>query len=84
MTIAENRTKNSNNEQQEAEAEEEFMMNQIHGLIDFIQTNGSVKKFAERNKPKQNVDQSQHCAYRREQNEKVHLLEASTSLNGAN
>ena len=45
--------------QNEAESEEEFVINQKHGLFDFIQTNGSIKRFTERTKPRQKIDQSQ-------------------------
>ena len=83
VSVAKNGTENSNRKL-EAEAGEEFGINQKHGLFDFIQTNGSRKKFAERNKRKQKIDQSQPVAHTREQNEKVHSFEASTSSNGVN
>ena len=43
------------------------MINQIYGLFDFIQTNGSIKRFTERTKPRQQIDQSQHGTRKREQ-----------------
>ena len=68
----------------EAESEEEFVINQIHGLFDFIQTNGSIKRFTERTKARQKTDQSQHGTYKCEQNEQTHLLKTSIPLNGVN
>ena len=60
------------------------MINQLHGLFDFIQTNGSIKRFTERTKPRQKIDQSQHDIRKREQNKQNHSLEASLPLNGVN
>ena len=60
------------------------MIKQINGLFDFIQTNGIIKEFTERNKRGQKIDQSQHGTHKREQNEKIHSLEASTSSNDGN
>ena len=57
------------------------MINQIHGLFDGIQTNGSIKEFAERNRPRNKTDQSQHSTHKHERGERVHLLEASTPSN---
>ena len=70
--------------QNEAESEEEFVINQVHGLFDFIQTNGSIKRFTERTKPRQKIDQSQHGMCKREQNRQTHLLKTSIPLNGVN
>ena len=70
--------------QNEAESEEEFVINQVHGLFDFIQTNGSIKLFTERTKPRQNIEQSQHGMCKREQNRQTHLLKTSIPLNGVN
>ena len=41
---AERKTVETNSEK--TEAEEEFVINQIHGLFEFIQPNGSIKEFA--------------------------------------
>ena len=54
----------------------------MHRLFDFIQTNGSIKRFGERTKPKQKTDQSQDDICKREQNKQNHSLEASQPLNG--
>ena len=80
----ENAAENSFSGQNETEFEGEFVINQIHGLFDFIQTNGIIKRFAERTKPKQKTDQSQRGTCKREQNRQTHSLEASIPLNGAN
>ena len=68
VNTGENATKNKLSGQNEAESEEEFVINQIHGLFDFIQTNGSIKRFTERTKTKQKTDQSQRGTCKREQN----------------
>ena len=80
----ENATENNFSGQNEAETEEEFVINQIHGLFDFIQTNGSIKRFTERTKTKQKTDQSQRGTCKHEQNKQTHLLKTSIPLNGVN
>ena len=80
----ESAAENNLNGQNETESEEEFVINQIHGLFDFIQTNGSIKRFTERTKPRQIIDQSQHGICKREQNRQTHLLKTSIPLNGVN
>ena len=70
--------------QTETESEEDFLINQIHGLFEFIQTNGSIKGFTERTKPRQKIDQSQHDIRKHEPNKQNHSLEASLPLNGVN
>ena len=84
VNTAENEKENDISGQSETESEEEFVINQIHGLFDVIQTNGSIKRFAERTKPRQKTDQSQHDIRKREQNKQNHSLEASPSLNSIN
>ena len=84
MSTDENETENNVTGQLEAEGEEEFVINQIHGLFHFIQTNGSIKRFTERAKSKQKIDQSQHGTHKGEPNKNTHLLEVSTPSNGAN
>ena len=83
VNTAENETENDGSGQTETESEE-FVINQIHGLFDFIQTNGSIKRFTERTKPRQKSDQSHHDIRKREQNKQNHSLEASLSLNRVN
>ena len=83
VNTAENETENDGSGQTEKESEE-FVINQIHGLFDFIQTNGSIKRFTERTKPRQKSDQSHHDIRKREQNKQNHSLEASLSLNRVN
>ena len=68
---AENETET---ERRETEAEEEFVINQIHGLFDFIQANGSIKEFAERNRPRNKTDQSQLSTRKHERSEKFICL----------
>ena len=84
VNTGENTTENNFSGQNETEYEEEFVINQIHGLFDFIQTNGSIKRFAERTKPKQKIDQSQRSTCKREQTKQTHSLEVSIPLNGVN
>ena len=61
----------------EAEAEEEFVINQIYGLLEFNQKRGSIKRFTEQNAKKENFDQSQSDNNTHERNQKTHLREAS-------
>ena len=82
VNTAENKTESDVSGQAETESKEDFVIKQIHGLFDFIQTNGSIKGFTERTKPRQNIDQSQYDIRKREQNKQNHLLEASLPLNG--
>ena len=84
VNTGENAAENNFSGQNEAESEVEFVTNQIHGLFDFIQTNGSIKRFAERTKPKQKIDRSQRGTCKNEQNKQTHSLEASIPLNGVN
>ena len=84
VNTGENAAENNFSGQNEAESAEEFVINQIHGLFDFIQTNGSIKRFPERTKPKQKIDQSQRGTCKREQNKQIHSLEASILLKGVN
>ena len=82
ISTAESGTENGRNEQRETESEEEFVINQIHGLLEFIQTNGSIKEFAEPTERRVKSDQSQRGIHKRKQNDRVHLLEISTSSDG--
>ena len=84
VNTGENATENSLSGQNEAESEEEFVINQIHGLFDFIQTNLSIKRFTKRTKIETKTDQSQRGTYKREQNKQTHLLKTSIPLNGVN
>ena len=52
----------------EAEVEEEFVIIQIHGLLEFIQKRGSVKRFTERNATTENFNHSQSDSSIRERN----------------
>ena len=67
----------------EAEAEEEFVINQIYGLLEFNQKRGSVKRFTERNAMTENFNQSQSDSNIRERNRNTHLLKASPLLNSS-
>ena len=57
VNTGENATENNFSGQNEAKSKEEFVINQIHGFFDFIQTNGSIKRFTERTKTRQKTDQ---------------------------
>ena len=61
----------------EAEVEEEFVINQIYGLLEFNQKLGSIKRFTERSETKENFDQSQSDNNTHEQNQNDHLRKAS-------
>ena len=67
----------------EAEAEEEFVINQIYGLLEFNQKCGSIKRFTERNDTTENFNQSQSDSNIRERNRNTHLLKASPLLNSS-
>ena len=82
ISTAESGTENSRNEQRETEADKKLVINQIHSLFEFIQTNGSIKEFAERTEPRNKSDQSQRGIHKRKQNDNVHLLEVSASSDG--
>ena len=64
-----------------AEAEEEFVINHIYGLLEFNQKRGSMKRFTERNDTTENCNQSQSDSNIRERNRNTHLLKASPLLN---
>ena len=82
VSTVENETESSVSGLFETEAEEEFVINQIHGLFDIIQMNGRIMRLKEPTKSRQKNDQSPHGTRKREQNEKVYSREASTSSNG--
>ena len=67
----------------EAEAEEEFVINQIYGLLEFNQKRGSIKRFTERNDTTEKSNQSQSGSNKRERNRNTHLLKASPLLNSS-
>ena len=73
--------------QDEAEADEEFVINQIYGLFEFNRERGSMKRFTERLNTRENLNQSQHDKNVREQNPSIHLFKTSppsTSINAMN
>ena len=84
VNTAENETENDVSGQTETESEEEVVINQIHGLFDFIQLNGSIKRFTNEQNRDKNIDQSQHDIRKREQNYQNHSVEASLPLNSVN
>ena len=59
---------NKADELTEAEAEEEFVINQIYGLLEFNQKRGCIKRFTERNATTENFNQSQSDFNIRERN----------------
>ena len=61
----------------EAEAEEEFVVNQIYGLFEINQTRGSIKRFVEQATPKEIFDQSQGDKNTRERYQNTHLFKVS-------
>ena len=60
----------------EAEAEEEFVVNQIYGLLEFNRKRGSIKRFTEHNVTRENFNQSQNDNNTHERNQNTHLLKA--------
>ena len=63
--------------QNEAEADEEFVVNQIYGLFEFNRERGSIKLFTEQLNARENSDQSQFDKISCEQNSNTHLLKTS-------
>ena len=63
--------------QNEAEADEEFVINQIYGLFEFNRERGSIKRFTEQLNARENSDQSQHDKISCEQNSNTHLFKTS-------
>ena len=51
------------NGKDDIEAEEEFVINEIYGLFEIFQTNGSIKRYIERTRPRTKIDQSQHYTH---------------------
>ena len=70
--------------QSEAEADEEFFVNQKYGLLEFNQARGSIKRFTEQITARENFDQSQRDKNIREQNSNTHLLKTSSLPNNVN
>ena len=60
VNTGENAAENNFSCENEAESEEEFVINQTHGLFDFIQTNGSIKD--SQNEPNRNKKLTNHSA----------------------
>ena len=65
------------------EAEEEFVLNQIYGLFDFNQTQGSIRRFTEQATAREALDQSQCDKNIREQNQNNHSFKTSSLPNSA-
>ena len=63
--------------QNEAEADEELIVNQIYGLFEFNREPGSIKRFTEQLNARENSDQSQRDKISCEQNSNTHLLKTS-------
>ena len=73
--------------QDDAEADEEFVINQIYGLFEFNRERGSMKRFTEPLNTRENLNQSQRDKNVREQNLSTHLFKTSppsTSINAIN
>ena len=67
----------------EAEAEEESVINQIYGLLEFNQKRGSIKRFTERNDTTEKFNQSQRGSNTCERSQNTHLLKASPLPNSS-
>ena len=67
----------------EAEAEEEFVINQIYGLLEFNQKRGSIKRFTERNDTTEKFNKSQSGSNICKRNRNTHLLKASPLPNSS-
>ena len=63
--------------QNEAEADKEFVVNQIYDLFVFNRERGSIKRFTEQLNARENSDQSQHDKISCEQNSNTHLFKTS-------
>ena len=75
----ESEVENKTDRQEEIEAEEEFVINQIYGLVDFNRTIGSITQFIERTTLPQRTDQSQHGMRTREQKPTGNSLKTSSN-----
>ena len=62
----------------EAEAEEEFIINQIYGLLEFNQKRGSIKRFTERNATTEDFNESQSDFNIRERNRNTLFAQSLT------
>ena len=70
--------------QNEAEADEEFVVNQIYGLFELNRASGSIKRFTEQTIASESLDQSQRDENVRERNSNTHLLKTLSPSNSAN
>ena len=70
--------------QSKAEADEEFVANEIYALFEFNQARGSIKRFTEQATARENLDQSQRNKNIREQISDTHLLKTSSLPNSVN
>ena len=73
--------------QNQVEADEKFVVNQIYGLFEFNPERRSIKRFTEQLNTRENFDQSQRDKNVREQNSNTHLLKTSPrsiSINAKN
>ena len=61
----------------EAEAEEEFVINQIYGLLELNEKRGSIERFTERNDTTEKFNKSQSGSNICERNRNTHLLKTS-------
>ena len=70
--------------QNEAEADEEFVVNQICGIFEFNRARGSIKRLTEQTIARESLDQSQRDENVRERNSNTHFLETSSPYSSAN
>ena len=75
---------NKADRQNETEADEEIVFNQIYGLFEFNRARGSIKQFSKETIEKENSDQSQHSKNVRERIPNTRLFKTSAPLNSAN
>ena len=70
--------------QNEAEADEEFVVNQLYGLFESNRARGSIKRFTKQTIARESLDQSQRDENVRERNSNTHLLKTSSPYSSAN
>ena len=66
--------------QNEAEDDEEFVVNQIYGLLEFNRVRESINHFSKQTTERENFEQSQHSKDVRERNLNTHLFKTSPPL----
>ena len=75
---------NKTDGQNETEADEELVVNQIYGLFEFNRARGSFKQFNKQNNARESSDQSQQSKSVRERISNIHLFKTSSLPNSVN